>query len=373
VPADSCWRGASSRAPVTLFLQWNCCSSVPDKFWGVFSVIFLVLETQAAKWFEDKYSHRPASITTDQLRQIAYPPTRTNFEQLLDPILIPRVSGTENNRKVAEYIKNHMKNLDWTVTTDAFEDNTPHGRKYFENIIATLNPDTHRRLVLACHYDSKYFRENNFVGATDSAVPCAMLLDLATSMKNYLDAHKNAADRNVTLQLVFFDGEEAFQDWSDVDSIYGSRHLAKVWESTPYPPGNKENTNELDRIDVMMLLDLLGTANPSFPNFFPSTQHWHNDLVAIESTMRNGRMWTGNHRGRTYFKAEPSYSGVEDDHIPFLKRNVNILHMISVPFPRVWHKPSDDKSALDFQTIDNLNRIMRVFVARYLHLPGSGV
>ncbi|KAI8788113.1 glutaminyl-peptide cyclotransferase protein, partial [Biomphalaria glabrata] len=36
-----------------------------------------------------------------------------------------------------------------------------------------------------------------------------------------------------TLQLLFFDGEEAFIRWSDDDSLYGSRHLAELWERTP--------------------------------------------------------------------------------------------------------------------------------------------
>lgn len=31
----------------------------------------------------------------------------------------------------------------------------------------------------------------------------------------------------MTFQLVFFDGEEAFVKWTDTDSLYGSRHLAK--------------------------------------------------------------------------------------------------------------------------------------------------
>ncbi|NXN94209.1 QPCTL protein, partial [Rhinopomastus cyanomelas] len=30
----------------------------------------------------------------------------------------------------------------------------------------------------------------------------------------------------VTLQLLFLDGEEAFGDWSPTDSLYGARHLA---------------------------------------------------------------------------------------------------------------------------------------------------
>ena len=32
-----------------------------------------------------------------------------------------------------------------------------------------------------------------------------------------------------------------------------------------------------------------------------------------------------------------SFGGIEDDHIPFLRLGVPILHVISNPFPRVWH------------------------------------
>jgi hypothetical protein len=35
--------------------------------------------------------------------------------------------------------------------------------------------------------------------------------------------------RELTLQLIFFDGEEAFKEWTSTDSIYGSRHLAQKW------------------------------------------------------------------------------------------------------------------------------------------------
>ena len=33
--------------------------------------------------------------------------------------------------------------------------------------------------------------------------------------------------KNYSLQLIFFDGEEAFRTWTATDSIYGARHLAK--------------------------------------------------------------------------------------------------------------------------------------------------
>lgn len=83
-----------------------------------------------------------------------------------------------------------MSTLGWTTESDLFEADTPLGKLKFENIIAKLNPNAKRYLVLACHYDSKYTRERNFVGATDSAVPCAQMINLATVMNNILQVVK---------------------------------------------------------------------------------------------------------------------------------------------------------------------------------------
>lgn len=58
-----------------------------------------------------------------------------------------------------------MSKLNWNIDVDEFEDKTPKfGVLKFRNIIATLNPDADRYLVLACHYDSKYFENEVFVG-----------------------------------------------------------------------------------------------------------------------------------------------------------------------------------------------------------------
>ena len=35
---------------------------------------------------------------------------------------------------------------------------------------------------------------------------------------------------DVALELIFFDGEEAFVQWTATDSIYGARHLARKWK-----------------------------------------------------------------------------------------------------------------------------------------------
>jgi glutaminyl-peptide cyclotransferase len=76
-----------------------------------------------------------------------------------------------------------------------------------------------------------------------------MMLDLAEKLQAALTQHKKSS-MNVTLQLIFFDGEEAFDSWTDTDSLYGSRHLAKKWEAELYPPNNEEKTNMLHRMVI---------------------------------------------------------------------------------------------------------------------------
>lgn len=59
-------------------------------------------------------------------------------------------------------------------------------------------------------------------------------------------SYQNISDRrpDLSLKLIFFDGEEALFHWSPQDSLYGSRHLALKMASTPHPPGAR-GTNQL--------------------------------------------------------------------------------------------------------------------------------
>lgn len=61
-----------------------------------------------------------------------------------------------------------------------------------------------------------------------------MLINLATVMRSQLN--QNRENNDLSLKLLFFDGEEAFLNWSPLDSIYGARHLAKKWEDEGFLP-----------------------------------------------------------------------------------------------------------------------------------------
>ena len=63
------------------------------------------------------------------------------------------------------------------------------------------------------------------------------IFSLMTSFLRFLDNELKkfkAESEDLTIQMIFLDGEEAFVQWTDTDSIYGARHLAEKWHNTPY-------------------------------------------------------------------------------------------------------------------------------------------
>ncbi|XP_069765998.1 glutaminyl-peptide cyclotransferase-like isoform X2 [Narcine bancroftii] len=301
--------------------------------WGLRSTATQPRET-SADWSLRKHDHKPKNIMSSQVRHFS---SLIDFHRLwnvfLGPMLIERYPGSEGIVFVRQHIKGQLESLSahWTLELDTFEDKTPLGRRSFSNLVATLDPSAQRRLVLACHYDSKYFPPNDrgrvYVGATDSAVPCSMILELVHSLDKELVKLKERG-QDLTLQLLFLDGEEALVSWSPADSLYGSRHLAERMARTKHPAGDS-STTLIDSVDLFMLLDLLGGSKPTFLNHFRNTAHWFNRLLGI---------------------------------------GVPILHLIATPFPWVWHTMEDTAENLHPPTIENLCKILSVFVVEYLGL-----
>ncbi|XP_063916475.1 glutaminyl-peptide cyclotransferase-like isoform X3 [Zophobas morio] len=334
----------------------------------LFSVILRLGATNFLKSARERHQNQVAS--TEDFRYLAASSDPNYINKVLDNILVPRVVGTPNHEKVFKYIKKELRLLNWHVDVDEFMDKVPiFGNLKFKNIVATHNPQAERYLVLACHYDSKYFKDIEFVGAIDSAVPCAMMLEIAKTLSQDLQKSKN---KNVALKLVFFDGEEAFENWGPHDSIYGAKHLARTLHSNRSLI-NGENVSELDKIDMLALLDLIGFRNPQFLNFFENTKRWFLRLIEIENTLHEMNLLKNHYSN--YFLARSSYGRIEDDHLPFLKRNVPILHVISTPFPPEWHTAKDNRDIVDMDTVVNINLILKGFISEYLHfsLAGSSV
>lgn len=341
-------------------------------FYTVAVWVAFIHSTNGIPWTQEKLHHRAVTLTQDEISTAL---SHTDLEQMwqrdLRPLLVIRYPGSAGSQAVQDHIKMTLGSLGagWEVTEDKFMSQTPYGPLPFTNLIATLNPSAKRRLVLACHYDSKYYppqwHGREFQGATDSAVPCAMLLELARALDEELKAQKTS-NPDLTLQLLFFDGEEALFQWTPTDSLYGSRHLAQKMEITPHPAGATD-TNQLHGIDLFVLLDLIGAPSPRFGNQFPSTTPWLTRLQSIEKRLHSLNLLVDHPNSVEYFWPNQPVGSIQDDHIPFLSRGVRVLHLIPSPFPSVWHTFDDDEHNLDRATIGNLNKILQVFVLEYLN------
>lgn len=76
-------------------------------------------------------------------------------------------------------------------------------------------------------------------------------------------------------------------------------------------------------------------------SYFPDTAWLFDVLVSAESRLRNAGILDAAELGDSFFRArgggDVSLGYMGDDHLPFLRRGVSVLHIIAEPFPRVWH------------------------------------
>lgn len=310
-------------------------------------------------------------LSSSQIRQIA---SEVNLKRLwrsfLRPMLRERTAGSAGNKLVRELISDHVKSLSsgWTVDLDLFDAFTPRGILSFGSVIATLDPDASRRIVLACHLDSKVLPKDGsgrpFIGATDSAVPCSIILEAVTVLDAQLKQLKERGS-SITLQLFFLDGEEAIGDWTETDSLYGARHLAQRLEKS-WLPGT--GISQLQAIDLFILLDLLGAPDPLIVNHFYETSEHFLRLHVLEKRLHELNLLKSHPYENSYFRRDISYGPVEDDHIPFVRRGVPALHIIATPFPAVWHTHDDTEENLHRPTILNICRIFIPFLSETLSL-----
>lgn len=274
------------------------------------------------------------------------------------------------------------------------------------------------RLALVAHYDSLSTLKG-FIGATDSAAPCAMLMHAVKSIDEALTAKWtvmeaegfgeggfDGVEEHQGVQVLLLDGEEAFKSWSSSDSLYGARYedasfkkgrnhlisfrsLASDWEQTMNPVASTYRT-PLDSIDLFVLLDLLGSENPTMPSYFKTT-HWaYQRMAALETKLRTlGQFKSSpNHPSKLgdsrEAQEEPTWLNeagktdsdrwlggyIGDDHEPFLAKGVDILHLIAYPFPAVWHKMADDGEHLHTDTVEDWAKLVTAFAAEWMDLEG---
>jgi hypothetical protein len=247
----------------------------------------------------------------------------------------PRPAGSAAIEKTREYLVRELKSYGLKTTLDEFRPLTPRGKMKLANVIAELPGESPEIIIIASHYDTKYFKEFTFVGANDGGSSTGALLEIARVMAAEKTAGKN---RRFTYQFVFFDGEEAFcPEWSEClngkDNTYGSRYMVE----------RLKKEKRLDRIKAMILLDMIGDKDLEIPRE-DNSSGWL--VEAIQSTARQNGF-------ARYF---PNHShSITDDHIHFLEAGVSAVNLIDFEYGdednSYWHTREDTLDKINAQSL----------------------
>jgi hypothetical protein len=243
----------------------------------------------------------------------------------------PHPPGTPALARTRDYIINTLKSDGLAVSTDQFSARTPHGEKTMVNIVGEIAGESNDSIIISSHYDTKYFKDMQFVGANDPATSVGALLEIA----RVLGASKQKP--KLTYRLVFFDGEESFcEGWDECgtpdapDNTYGSRHYVSQLRAK----------NELARTRALILLDMMGYKDLELGRDDMSTK-WLQDII-----------WqTGRDLGYgKYFVDRPEGVG-GDDHEPFLRAGIDSVDLIQLNSYPYWHKADDTIDKVSAQSL----------------------
>jgi len=239
----------------------------------------------------------------------------------------PRPPGSPAIRKLQAYIGAQLQRYGCRVTEDAFTAQTPAGAIPMKNIIAVFPGQSGRAVAITGHYDTKAIPGMGFVGADDGGSSTGFLLEMAHVFQDR--PHRD------DIYLVWFDGEEAFGEWSDANGVYGSRHLARRWASD----------GTLARFKALINVDMIGDRNLDIMQEHNSTP-WLRKLV-WDTAARLGY-------GKYFLD---SGGPTEDDHMPFLKLGVPALDLIDFN-KTYWHTPEDTMDKLSAHSFEVVGTVL---------------
>jgi glutaminyl-peptide cyclotransferase len=241
-----------------------------------------------------------------------------------------RFNGSPGHVKAEEFIKQHFapEVAKGHFETDTFSTNTPAGLQTMHNFIVRFPGKKDGVIVLATHYETNYpLRDINFYGANDGAATTALLIEIG----NVLRAHP---PEGYSVWLVFDDGEEAVKEWSNSDSLYGTRHLAAKWATD----------GTLAKIKAFIVADMCADKDLNIDHDANSTP-WLLDMLKVAAKNTGHSAYI--------FKNETE---VSDDHLPFRQRGVPVLDIIDLDYgPPTQEHPEGGYHHTEQDTLDKIS------------------
>jgi glutaminyl-peptide cyclotransferase len=258
----------------------------------------------------------------------------------------PRPGGSPEIEQARIYIIEQLQQTGWNVVRQTFMDKTPRGEMEFANLIARFagNPEAARsatppplgqRYIIASHYDTKWYDSIRFVGANDGGSSTGALLEMARVLAR-------DPDRAATVELVFFDGEEAFAQFTESDGLYGSRFYAR----------NLRDTGRAREIKAGILWDMIGDRDLTVTLPPDSPAELARGIFASAEALGV--------RSKFGLASRPIW----DDHVPLNHAGIPTLDIIDFDY-RYWHTADDTLDKLDPGSLEIVGQVTLYWLVKY--------
>ena len=248
----------------------------------------------------------------------------------------PRPPGSEALEKSRDYIEGQLHLSTWRVSRQSFTDETPRGKVRFVNLIARFaaHGNGAASFLLCAHYDTKTFDTIRFVGANDGGSGTGLLLELGRVLAQ-------RPDLAAKIELVFFDGEEAYENFSGRDGLYGSRYFARQL-------GN----GGANQFRGGILFDMVGQRSLKITLPTDSPAEMARDIFASAEALKLRSHFT-------YLDRE-----MIDDHTPLNAIGIPTIDLIDFSFPW-WHTAEDTIDKLSPQSLQIVGSVALYYLSEF--------
>jgi Peptidase family M28 len=257
----------------------------------------------------------------------------------------PRVPGTPARDRAAAYLGRVLRERGARVSVQDFTIEDPYFHRPLRliNVIGSFEPDRKRRLMLAAHYDSRPWADQEadttlwtkpIPAAVDGACGAGILLEVARALSE-------RAPKDVGVDIVFFDGEDYGKE-SDIDNyLLGSKHFAATLAG--YHPM------------AAILLDMVGGKGTQVRREGYSADHAR---ALVDWVFNRARTL-----GLSYFAEMPG-APMYDDHVPLLQAGVRTVDLFGYDYGP-WHTLGDDASQCDKDKIRQVGVLLTSLVYNF--------
>ena len=250
----------------------------------------------------------------------------------------PRIPNTSPHIKCAAYLSTTLKNFNTIITEQNFEAKAYDGKMlHSKNIIASINPAATKRILLASHWDTRPWSDEDaknpdktFDGANDGASGVGILMEIARVI--------NSSEKKPTvgIDIILFDSED-----------YGkSDHQDSYCLGAQYWANNKHVPNYSAYYGI--LLDMAGSKDARFGKEGTSMDY----APSIVNKVWDQAATLGYNQ---YFVPQTT-SGLTDDHL-YVNRIAKIptIDIIDYSdnsgFGDYWHTQNDNMKVIDKNTL----------------------